>query len=142
MPRRSFIHVGGLFDPAAYSEITSFNRVKPFVKGYLNFTQTCADKIFNYVKELGGFVDKSVQKRDLLFLFIRPVEDAFGEEDIVAPVESAIVESCANVSAHFPYVWKKKVVFTDVLGEDGTGGDNDSESEDEMGDTINFGEEV
>ena len=53
-----------------------------------------------------GFDNKSVEKNDILFLFIRSIDDEFDEEAI-EPAEEALVNTCKRVDNHYTYTAQK-----------------------------------
>ena len=58
--------------------------------------------IYSYIKfnDKGGFDTKSVQKKDIQFLFVRYVEGSFGG-DVTEPAENALVNTCRQVDEHY-----------------------------------------
>ena len=53
----------------------------------------------------GEFVDKSMKKDDIMFLFVRHVESVFSG-DVVQAAEIALVSMCREVDSHYASVIK------------------------------------
>ena len=90
--------------PKELEGITSYNKAKIPIHNYIKATKKITDKIFEYIKfnDEGGFDDKSVEKSDLLFLFLRPIDSILDEEKI-EPVEEALINTCTYVDIHYTY---------------------------------------
>ena len=73
---------------------------------------------FKFIKNDGGFEDKSVKKEDIRFLFVCYVEEAW-EADRIAPVEEALVGAWRQVDTHFGYAQVEK---NRIESDDGEGG--------------------
>ena len=98
--RNSFPYLDAMMTTKEEISITSYNKAKEHICKYIKISQLMCDKILGYV---GKFDHKSVQKNDLLFLFIRPDNRAFGEE-VIEPVEHAVItNTCRYVDAHYTY---------------------------------------
>ena len=69
-----------------------------------------------------GFCNSSAGNNDILFSFIRPVDDAFNKEAI-EPVEEALVNTCKHVDSHYTYTAQN-------TREDDSDNDSDSREND------------
>ena len=69
----------------------------------IKFAKTNSDKVMSYVTQLGGFNDKSVQKNDLLLMYVRLDKGAFVGEEVVEPAEQAIVNLGTEVDLRYRY---------------------------------------
>ena len=101
--------------PKGLEGITSYNKAKIPIHNYIKATKKITDKIFEYIKsnDEGGFDDKSVEKSDLLFLFLRPVDSILDEEKF-EPVEEALVNTCTYVDIHYTYIlqtWDNQMIM-------------------------------
>ena len=108
--RESFIHIENVIKPKALEleKITSYNKAKSPIHDYIKVTKTITDKVFKFVNDMGGFDDKSVEKTDIFFLFIRPVDSLLDEESI-EPVEEALVKTFNHVDSHYTYTANRGV---------------------------------
>ena len=71
----------------------------------------------------------------MLFLFIRPVYDAFDEEAI-KPVEEALVNTCKRADSQYTYTAQKSE--KDDSDDDSNSGDNAIEIDESMLGNIDF----
>ena len=104
--RKSFIFIDDVLQPKEFQGLVSYNKAKEPIHKYIKVAKTLTEKVFEYVKDLGGFDNKSVEKNDILFLFIRPIDDEFDEEAI-EPAEEALVNTCKRVDNHYTYTAQK-----------------------------------
>ena len=93
------IFVDNVCKPNEFEGIISYNKAKGPIHKYIKVAKTLREKVFEYVKDLGGFDNESVDKNDILFLFIRPIDDEFDEEAI-KPAEDTLVNICKHVNNH------------------------------------------
>ena len=82
---------------------TSYARAKTPIHKYIKFAETSSNKVMSYVTQLGRFNDKSVQKNDLLLMYIRLDRGEFAGEEVVEPAEQAIVNLGTEVDLHYRY---------------------------------------
>ena len=130
--RQSFIHLEKVCGTKELEGITSYNKAKTPIHKYIKAAKTITDKVFKYVKEgMGGFDDKSVEKTDILFLFITPVDSVLDEERI-EPVEEALVNMCKKVDIHYTYTTEKR-------HQDGSDDDSGSVGSDRGDGELNLG---
>ena len=85
-----------------YSSITSRTRARVFIAAYLSQVKEITKRIYSFIRfnDKGEFVDKSVKKDDIMFLFVRHVDSAFSG-DVVQPAEIALVGVCRAVDPHY-----------------------------------------
>ena len=100
------IFIDAVLQPKEFQGLASYNKAKEPIHKYIKVAKTLTEKVFEYVKDLGGFDNKSVEKNDILFLFIRPIDDEFDEEAI-EPAEEALVNTCKSVDNHYTYTAQK-----------------------------------
>ena len=103
---KSFIFIDDVLQPKEFQGLVSYNKAKEPIHKYIKVAKTLTEKVFEYVQYLGGFDNKSVEKNDILFLFIRPIDDEFDEEAI-EPAEEALVNMCKRVDNHYTYTAQK-----------------------------------
>ena len=65
--RESFIHIEQVCKPKELQGITSYNKAKHPIHKYIKTTKEITEKVFGFVKDMGGFHDKSVEKTDIDF---------------------------------------------------------------------------
>jgi hypothetical protein len=96
-----------------YGEITSYAKAEEFISEYIHTVNKVKDLIYSFCFYNGkwgfktengeGFDDKAVQKNDILFYFVRLVEEAVIDENAVIPAEDNLVSSCTDVDTHYTY---------------------------------------
>jgi len=121
-----------------YGGITSKTKVKEFISTYLRAVKSLTSRIYSFIKQgdIGGFDNKSVQKTDIQFLFVRYVEVAWGG-DVIDPAINAAFNTSRSVDPRFKYTLLEPVVGADDDESDeedsGEGGVDEDMIEDEMG---------
>ena len=116
--RWCFIHLNWVCTLNKLGGITGYKKAKVPIHKYIKAAKTITDLIFQYI---GSFDDKTVEKSDLLFLFIHPKDIAFSV-DAIEPVEEALVSTCRQVNSHYTYTAKE--VADNVADDDIESGDN------------------
>ncbi len=96
-----------------YGKITSYAKAEEFISEYIRTVNKVKDLIYSFCFYNGkwgfktengeGFDDKAVQKNDILFYFVRLVEEAVIDENAVIPAEDVLVSSCTDVDPHYTY---------------------------------------
>ena len=99
--RNFFILIDNVCGLTEFDRITSYNKAVPVHK-YIIFLGKLTAKLFECVKDMSGSDSNPVERNGILFLFIRPVDDAFDEEAI-EQVEEALDNMCKHVDRHYTY---------------------------------------
>ena len=124
----SFIHYREWLHETDFVTPTSRTAaLRPILK-YLKMATYMEKRIFEFVTGLGGFEDKAVKREDIWFLFMRP-SGASEAEEIIEPVEVAVVGMCKHIDKHYTYT--ARVAVDDYPEEedvsDGEGEDDNDE---------------
>ena len=120
---KSFIHFDLVVSPGTRKEVyPNWTQANKAFKEYLQCVEKLKNKILGYVEDVGGFEKKSVDKRDILFLFIRPDDEAFQEETI-APADEALVGTFTRVNQHYTYT--AQITEADYSDDENDGNDEE-----------------
>jgi len=90
------------------SIITSKSAAKSIVADYIATTKALTTHIYSFLKKADGgtiITNKSLKKTDIYFMFVRYVEEAWGE-DVIEPAVNVAFNSSRAVDPHFKYILK------------------------------------
>ena len=115
-----------------YNIITSKTRAGEFAKQYIATAKSLSSYIYSFLRyedQGKGFSNKSVKKEDLRFLFIRYVEEAWGD-DVIEPAVDAAFNTSRYVDPHFKYTLETNEEDIE-LDDDASENKDDASEEDE-----------